>query len=118
MWDVTFFVTTGNGERFKGADGVWARDRQLRQFIAVVEHGNVRRAADAIHLSQPALTKSTHNLEEGLGVQLLVRAPRGVTPTIYGDLLLRHARLLRNEGERAVAEIHAVKAGHVGRDSV
>jgi len=88
--------------------------RQLRQFIAVVEHGNVRRAADAIHLSQPALTKSIHNLEDELGVQLLTRGARGVTPTIYGDLLLRHARLLRNEGERAVAEIRAVKAGHVG----
>jgi len=88
--------------------------RRLRQFIAVVEHGNVRRAADAIHLSQPALTKSIHNLEEELGVQLLTRAPRGVTPTIYGDLLLRHARLLRNEAERAAAEIHAVKAGHAG----
>ena len=88
--------------------------RQLRQFIAVVEHGNLRRAADAIHLSQPALTKSIHNLEEDLGVQLLTRAARGVTPTIYGDLLLRHARLLRNESERAAAEISAVKAGHVG----
>ncbi len=88
--------------------------RRLRQFIAVVEHGNMGRAADAIHLSQPALTKSIKNLEEELGVQLLTRAPRGVTPTIYGDILLRHARLLRNEGERAVAEIHAVKAGHVG----
>ncbi len=88
--------------------------RQLRQFIAVVEHGNVRRAADGINLSQPALTKSIHNLEEELGVQLLKRGSRGVTPTLYGEILLRHARLLRNEGERAVAEIHAVKAGHVG----
>lgn len=88
--------------------------RQLRQFIAVVEHGNVRRAADAIYLSQPALTKSIKNLEEELGVPLLTRGPRGVTPTLYGDLLLRHAKLLRNAAERAVAEIHAVKGGHVG----
>lgn len=88
--------------------------RQLRQFIAVVEHGNLRRAADAIYLSQPALTKSIKNLEEELGVPLLTRGPRGVTPTLYGVLLLRHARLLRNAGERAAAEIHAVKAGHVG----
>ena len=88
--------------------------RQIRQFIAVVEHGNMLRAADAIHLSQPALTKSIKNLEDELGVQLLTRGPRGVTPTVYGDVLLRHARLLRNEGERAVAEIRALKAGHVG----
>jgi DNA-binding transcriptional LysR family regulator len=88
--------------------------RQLRQFMAVVEHGNVRRAADHINLSQPALTKSIHNLEDELGVQLFTRGPRGVAPTIYGEILLPHARLLRNGGERAVAEIQAVKAGHVG----
>jgi DNA-binding transcriptional LysR family regulator len=88
--------------------------RQIRHFIAVVEHGNMLRAADGIHLSQPALTKSIKNLEEELGVQLLTRGPRGVTPTIYGEVLLRHARLLRNEGERAVAEIRALKAGHAG----
>jgi DNA-binding transcriptional LysR family regulator len=88
--------------------------RQLRQFIAVAEHGNVRRAADVIHLSQPALTKSIHNLEEELGAQLLTRGPRGVAPTIYGEILLRHARLLRNESDRAVAEIEAFKEGHVG----
>ena len=88
--------------------------RQIRQFIAVVEHGNVRRAADHINLSQPALTKSIHNLEDELGVQLFTRGPRGVAPTIYGEILLRHARPLRNAGERAVAEIQAVKAGHVG----
>lgn len=82
--------------------------------MAVVEHGNVRRAADHINLSQPALTKSIHNLEDELGVQLFTRGPRGVAPTIYGEILLRHARLLRNAGERAVAEIQAVKAGHVG----
>lgn len=88
--------------------------RQIRQFIAVVEHGNVRRAADHINLSQPALTKSIHNLEDELGVQLFTRGPRGVAPTIYGEILLRHARPLRNAAERAVAEIQAVKAGRVG----
>jgi DNA-binding transcriptional LysR family regulator len=88
--------------------------RQIRHFMAVVEHGTMLRAADAIHLSQPALTKSIHNLEEELEVPLFTRGPRGMRPTLYGDVLLRHARLLRNEGERAIAEIQAVKAGHVG----
>lgn len=88
--------------------------RQIRQFIAVVEHRNMLRAAQAIHLSQPALTKSIKNLEEELGVQLLTRGPRGVTPTIYGDVLLRRARLLTNESERAVEEIRELKAGHAG----
>ena len=48
-------------------------------------------------------------------MQLFTRGGRrGVAPTIYGEILLRHARLLHNKGERAVAEIQAVKAGHAG----
>ena len=88
--------------------------RQVRQFIAVVEHGNMLRAAQAIHLSQPALSKSIQNLESELDVPLLTRGPRGVAPTIYGDILLKHAKLLRNQGEQAVAEIRALKDGHAG----
>lgn len=88
--------------------------RQIRHFLAVMEHGNVLRASAAIHLSQPALSKSIQNLESELGVPLLTRGPRGVTPTIYGEVLLRHARLLHNQGEQAVAEIRALQAGSAG----
>ena len=96
-------------------EGFFAMDmRQVRQFIAVVEHGNMLRAAQAIHLSQPALSKSIQNLESELDVPLLTRGPRGVAPTIYGDILLKHAKLLRNQGEQAVAEIRALKDGHAG----
>jgi DNA-binding transcriptional LysR family regulator len=88
--------------------------RQMRQFLAVVEHGNMMRAADALHLSQPALSKSIHNLESELGIPLLRRHPRGVSPTIYGDILLKHAKLLRNQSEKAVLEIRNLKDGHAG----
>jgi DNA-binding transcriptional LysR family regulator len=88
--------------------------RQVRQFIAVVEHGNMLRAADALHLSQPALSKSIQNLEAELDVPLLRRHPRGVSPTIYGDILLKHAKLLRNQSEKALLEIRSLKAGHAG----
>lgn len=88
--------------------------RQVRHLIAVLEHGNVLRAANAIHISQPALSKSIQNLEAELGVRLLERSPRGVSPTIYGTSLLKHARLLLNQGEQAVAEIEAIKGGHLG----
>lgn len=88
--------------------------RQVRHLIAVLEHGNVLRAANAIHISQPALSKSIQNLEAELGVRLLERSPRGVSPTIYGTTLLKHARLLVNQGEQAVAEIGAIKSGHLG----
>jgi len=88
--------------------------RQVRHLLAVVEHGNMLRAASAIHISQPALSKSIQNLEAELGVRLLERGPRGVSPTIYGTALLKHARLLLNQGEQAVAEIAAIKEGHLG----
>lgn len=88
--------------------------RQVRHLLAVLEHGNVLRAAAAIHISQPALSKSIQNLEAELGVRLFERGPRGVSPTIYGTALLKHARLLLNQGEQAVAEIGAIKDGHLG----
>ncbi|MCK6553783.1 LysR family transcriptional regulator [Candidatus Binatia bacterium] len=88
--------------------------RQARHLVAVIEHGNVLRAANAIHLSQPALSKSIQNLEAELGVPLLERGPRGVAPTVYGLALLRHARLLLNQGDQAIAEIRAIREGQLG----
>lgn len=88
--------------------------RQAEQLVAVLEHGSLLRAAGAIHISQPALSKSIKSLEEELGVRLFERRPRGVTPTIYGTTLLKHARLLLNQGEQAVAEIQSIKKGHLG----
>ncbi len=88
--------------------------RQVRHLIAVAEQGSMLRAAGAIHISQPALSKSIQNLEAELGVPLLERGPRGVTPTIYGEILLKHARLLRNQAEQALAEIRCVKDGGMG----
>jgi DNA-binding transcriptional LysR family regulator len=89
-------------------------NRLLRHFVAVVEHGNLLRAARAIHISQPALTKSIQNLEAELGVPLLDRSPRGVTPTLYGRILFDHAKVLQNQASQAVAEIRAVKEGRGG----
>ncbi|HYB90330.1 MAG TPA: LysR family transcriptional regulator [Candidatus Binataceae bacterium] len=88
--------------------------RQARHLLAVAEHGNMLRAAKAIHISQPALSKSIQNLESELGVRLFDRGPHGVTPTIYSTALLKHARLLLNQSEQAVAEIGAIKNGRLG----
>mgnify|MGYP000209165721 CR=1 FL=1 len=49
--------------------------RQLRHFVAVVDMGNLSRAAERVAISQPALTRSIKNLEELLGVELLDRKP-------------------------------------------
>lgn len=74
--------------------------RQLRYFVKVVEAGSLTHAALALHVAQPALSTHMRHLEEELGVQLLERSKRGVTPTAHGRLLLEHARnILRQLGQ-------------------
>jgi LysR family nitrogen assimilation transcriptional regulator len=64
--------------------------RQLKYFVAIVEAGNMTRAAEQLHVAQTALGMQIRQLEEGLGVALLIRHSRGVEPTKAGRLL--HAR--------------------------
>ena len=81
--------------------------RALRYFIACVENRTMLAAAEAVHVSQPALSKAIANLEQELGVTLLDRRPRGVVPTPFGQTLFRYAKMIDSEMRRAVAEIDA-----------
>ncbi len=65
--------------------------RQLRYFVAIVEHGSLSRAARGLHIAQPALTQQIHLLEDELGAHLLHRSPRGVLPTEVGRKFYDHA---------------------------
>lgn len=64
---------------------------RLSYFVAVAEAGSFSRAAAALHLSQPALSRQVQLLENALGQQLLERTGRGVTVTESGRALLQHA---------------------------
>jgi LysR family nitrogen assimilation transcriptional regulator len=66
--------------------------RQLKYFVTVVEAGNMTRAAEQLHVAQTALGMQIRQMEEDLGVALLVRHSRGVEPTKAGKLL--HTRAL------------------------
>ena len=66
--------------------------RQLKYFVGVVEAGNMTRAAEQLHVAQTALGMQIRQMEEDLGVALLMRHSRGVEPTKAGSLL--HARAL------------------------
>lgn len=83
--------------------------RQLRYFVACVENKTMHAAAEAVHVSQPALSKAIHSLEAELGVSLLDRRPRGVAPTPFGAALFRYAKMIDSEMRRAVAEIDAMR---------
>lgn len=65
--------------------------RQLRYFVKVVEAGSFSRAAATIHVAQPALSQQVGDLEEQLGVSLLLRSARGVRPTAAGTVLYHEA---------------------------
>lgn len=65
--------------------------RQLRYFVAAVESGSLRSAESRIGVSQPAMTRQIHQLEEELGVELLVRRSRGIRPTDAGQVLFEDA---------------------------
>jgi DNA-binding transcriptional LysR family regulator len=88
--------------------------RQLRHFLAVVEHKGITSAAEAVHISQPALTKSIRQLEDNLGVTLFKRLPNGVVPTHFGEILARRVRLMDLEYRHALTEIQAIKGGAGG----
>jgi DNA-binding transcriptional LysR family regulator len=66
--------------------------QQLRQVMALAEHGSFVRAAAALHISQPALSRSIQNLERRFGSELFVRSSGGVVPTDLGRLYMERAR--------------------------
>lgn len=65
--------------------------RHLQAFVEVARQKSVMRAAGALHISQPAVTKTIRELEDALGVALFEREGRGIRPTRLGDIFLRHA---------------------------
>ncbi|MDH0185838.1 LysR family transcriptional regulator [Pseudomonas sp. WS 5018] len=90
--------------------------RQLRHFVALAEHGHFARAAEAVHLSQPALSRSIQALENSLDCRLVDRHSRGISLTAHGQLVLEHARRLL-AGSRslhnAVAQLGNLQLGEL-----
>lgn len=90
--------------------------RQLRHVLALCEHRNYRRAAEALNLTQSALSVSIHRLEEDYGVALFERGRGGVTPTEFGEILARVARQATatlDEARREVELLRNLASGQV-----
>lgn len=77
--------------------------RLLRYFVALAEHRTFARAADALHLTQPSLSRQIRRLEQQLGARLLDRTPTGSRLTAAGEVLLPQARTLLRSAARATA---------------
>ncbi|USX53942.1 LysR family transcriptional regulator [Lentzea sp. HUAS12] len=79
--------------------------KQLKALVTVVEVGSVTRAAELLHLVQPAVTRQIRALEQELGVPLFERTRQGMRPTAAGVSLAERARRALTEIERARAEL-------------
>jgi len=68
--------------------------RRLQLLLAIVEHGHFGRAAAALNISQPALSKSIQGLEAGFGVALLDRSSKPLELTVFGEMVVRHSKAM------------------------
>jgi DNA-binding transcriptional LysR family regulator len=82
--------------------------RHLRYFLAVMEEQHFGRAAERLYMAQPPLSQAIAQLEEELGVDLLLRTSRGVLPTEAGEVFAARARTILAELDAAVEEVHRV----------
>jgi DNA-binding transcriptional LysR family regulator len=88
--------------------------RQLLHFLAAVEHGSFHKAAEALNVSQPALTKSIRRLETTLGLTLFERHTRGISPTPYGYALASHGALIATDLRHAVQVVKDMQRAVLG----
>lgn len=91
---------------------------RLRQFLSVIDHGSIGRAAEALGVSQPTLSKSLRKLEEGVGTRLLDRGQFGARPTVFGKILAERARVIIRELNGTEADFQALRGLQAGRVAV
>src|SRR5262245_38447230 len=94
------------------------KTRHIVLLAHLDQHRSVLRAAEAVGITQPAASKLLGELEDALGVKLFERHARGVHPTWYGEILVRHAHSVLSQLGKAQEEIAALKSGLTGRVSI
>lgn len=94
------------------------KPRQLLLLVTIDELGNIQRAADELGMTQPAASKLLKELEVALEVSLFDRLPRGMRPTWYGEIMIRHAKMTLANLGTAHDEITALKSGLSGQVAV
>lgn len=92
--------------------------RLLRYFLAVIDHGGVTRAAEALYVAQPSVSQSLRNLEQRLGVDLFTRVGRRLELTDAGRELEVRARAVLAEVDEARERVERVARVEAGRLTV
>src|ERR1700744_6681871 len=91
------------------------KTRQLLLLARMGEEGNGPRAADLLGMTPPAASRLLKELEDMLGVSLFDRTPSGMHATLYGEVMIRHARMVLSNLSHAHDEISALRAGLTGQ---
>src|ERR1700730_17666078 len=86
----------------------------LHIFMAVVEQGNMARAADNLAISRPVVSRTIAGLAHALGARLLDRSPQGVEPTVYGRALLKRSVAVFDELQQSVRDIESLGDPNAG----
>ena len=89
--------------------------KNLRNFVAVASAGSISRAAENIHIAQPALSKQIQQIEDYFGTDLFVRTHRGVKLTPAGERLVNHAKGLLKRFDIALEDVREAISEPSGR---
>ena len=81
---------------------------QLQTFVTVMSEGSMTAAADKLYLTQPAVSQQIRNLEEELGVDLLVRGVRVIKATAQGEVLFEHAKKILLQVQQAEVAVKSM----------
>lgn len=87
------------------------KPRHLQLLVALDDIRHIGRVAASINVTQSAVSKALAELERGLGLKLFERTTRGVHPTVYGECLIRHARVMLGELAQARDELRGLLSG-------
>lgn len=82
---------------------------QLRHFLAVVEWGTLTAAADELHVTQPALSRSMQRLERAFPLPLFERSANSIVVTEVGEMVARHARVVLDQVQAMTDEVAAIE---------
>jgi DNA-binding transcriptional LysR family regulator len=88
--------------------------RHLRYFIATAEEENVSLAASKLHVSQPAISRQIHDLEDEIGFQLFERSAKSLKLTEAGRAFLADAKALLRNADVAIKNARAIASGALG----
>ncbi|MCR8922808.1 LysR family transcriptional regulator [Dasania sp. GY-MA-18] len=92
--------------------------KHLRLLVTVGEQKNIFKAAQIMNMAQPAATKTIRNIETALDMSLFDRSSRGVSPTPYGEVIIKHAKLILSQIKHVSEELISIQDGISGKVSI